>query len=124
MKKALIKILDRIYTSSSSSSTSSPRSTNLRKIDRPSTKTLELIIHHSSGDIRSALMSLQFLASAPGKDSGALSIAGDGGGKVKKKSKMDDGGASAGGGDVGIKKLCVSLLSFLRSSSFFLFNGG
>lgn len=61
MKKALAKILDRVY------STSGP----LPPKQRPSAGTLDVIIAHSNGDIRSALMSLQFLA---GNDANGLDL--------------------------------------------------
>lgn len=53
MRKALNRTLDRIAASPSSSAA---------PLSRPSIATLDLLIAHSSGDIRSALMSLQFLA--------------------------------------------------------------
>jgi hypothetical protein len=105
MKKALNKILDQIYINSA------PK--GYRPANRPSTKTLELIIHHSNGDIRSALMSLQFLASSPEAKAGVLSI---GAGVVEekkkgKKRKKDDEDGEGEGND-GIKKL------FARASTF------
>ena len=102
MKKALIKILDRAYSTSSSHSASS---------SRPSLSTLEVIIAHSNGDIRSALMSLEFLANNPGTSS-VTSLAG---GAVKKgKKRTSDGKVKSVSGDE-VKKL--SAFSFLSSQS-------
>lgn len=64
MRKALNRTLDRIYSDDSDSPSAPPRSS------RPSIATLDLLIAHSSGDIRSALMSLQFLASEGGGGGG------------------------------------------------------
>lgn len=87
MKKALVKILDRAYSSTSSHPAAA----------RPSVQTLEIIIAHANGDIRSALMSLEFLASNPDAE-GVTNLEG---GVVKKGSKKrtSDGrlkGASEG----------------------------
>ena len=87
MKKALVKILDRIYVNSTPSSHAT--TVTLSPNRRPSVKTLEIIIANSNGDIRSALMSLEFLAANPATSSGAFKI--DGGkesGKGKKR-KLD-----------------------------------
>ena len=86
MKKALTKILDRVYASSSSGGLLPPA-------DRPAASTLEVIIAHSNGDIRSALMSLQFLASNPAlaKKSGATSLAGGKETSGKGKKRKSDG---------------------------------
>lgn len=94
MKKALTRILDRIYVNTSPS-TPSPTVT-LPPNRRPSVKTLEIIIANSNGDIRSALMSLEFLAANPATSSGVFKI--DGGkepGKVKKR-KLDGENATEG----------------------------
>lgn len=55
MKKALGRILDRVYSSSGL----------LPAQHRPAPGTIDIVISHSNGDIRSALMSLQFLAGNP-----------------------------------------------------------
>lgn len=86
MKKALIKVLDKVHPSSSSS--------------RPSASTLEQIIHHSNGDIRSALMSLEFLSSNPPVGvKGVTNLSGD----VKKGKKRKSAGDDSEGDQV--KKL-------------------
>lgn len=84
MKKALGKILDCIYS----------KSGLLPAKSRPSPGTLDIIIAHSNGDIRSALMSLQFLAGNSDVDkSKVTSLAG---GRVtsspgaKKRKKGED----------------------------------
>lgn len=94
MKKGLNKILDRVYSSSSSSS-------------RPSVATLDLIIKHSNGDIRSALMSLQFLASNEelSKKATSLGVGGSTAGKGKKRKS--DGKEVRKGGREDAKKLYV-----------------
>lgn len=78
MKKALNRILDEVHSSSSSSITGT----------RPSPSTLDVIIQNSNGDIRSALMSLQFLATQGGSVTST-----DIGGKVKGKKKAKGGDA-------------------------------
>lgn len=86
MKKALTTILDQVY-----GATKSGRLT-LPAASRPSVKTLEIIIANSNGDIRSALMSLQFLAANP-ELAGATKL--DGGPmtvKGKKRKSDDQGG--------------------------------
>lgn len=111
MKKALNKIMDQIYRNSA------PK--GYRLTNRPSTKTLELIIHHSNGDIRSALMSLQFLASSPEAKSGVLSISGgpevEMKDKGKKRKKDDDDGETEA--SRGIKKLWVSPINGCETRS-------
>jgi cell cycle checkpoint protein len=93
MKKALVQVLDRVYSSSA---------TGLPLSSRPSNQTLELIIAHSNGDIRSALMSLEFLSSNP-ELAGVTNLAG---GMVKKgrKRKTDDSDG-IGASDAQVKKL-------------------
>lgn len=109
MKKALSRTLDRIYIASSTTSPYHP-------MKRPSIKTLELIIAHSNGDIRSALMSLQFLASHPDQRSGASTI---GAGVIEKKGKgkkRKKGGSDEEDGeqeDMGINKLFVAIFLHL-----------
>ena len=94
MKKALSKVLDRIYSSSSSSP--------FLASSRPSEKARELIIAHSNGDIRSALMSFQFLSSNP-ELAGVTSLAG---GEVKKgKKRKSDGSEVKGASEAQVKKL-------------------
>ena len=109
MRKALNRTLDRIYSQDSNSPSAPPRSS------RPGTATLDLLIAHSSGDVRSALMSLQFLASEGGGSGGGhltslgTGAKGRGGGATKgKKGKKRKRGEEArssdeeeGGGTVG-----------------------
>ncbi|KAL8292578.1 hypothetical protein RQP46_001190 [Phenoliferia psychrophenolica] len=108
MKKALIKILDRAYSSSSSHATGS----------RPSVSTLEIIIAHSNGDIRSALMSLEFLASNPAAR-GVTSLAGGVGAAKKGKKRTSDGKVKSASGDE-VKKLLQFVTA--RESSLFIFH--
>lgn len=93
MRKALQRTLDRIYeplpsTSRSRTKSSSSRTTvsGLDPSTRPSISTLDLLIQHSNGDIRSALMSLQFLA-MQGGDATSLGLGGKAGGGGAKKGK-------------------------------------
>ncbi|GAA6019350.1 hypothetical protein JCM11491_000903 [Sporobolomyces phaffii] len=85
MKKALNRILDQVHDSSSSSTL-----TTLDHKSRPSGPTLDLIIQHSNGDLRSAVMSLQFLSTRASNSSVTTSLGGGGGGggaKGKGKAK-------------------------------------
>ena len=94
MKKALIRILDRIYVNTS---VSSPSTTiTLPPNRRPSVKTLEIIIANSNGDIRSALMSLEFLAANPATASGVFKIDGGKDSGKGKKRKLDGESESDG----------------------------
>lgn len=95
MKKALGKILDRAYSSASTHAAGS----------RPSVSTLEIIIAHSNGDIRSALMSLEFLASNPAA-SGVTSLAGGVGAAKKGKKRTSDGKVKVAS-EQEVKQLCV-----------------
>jgi cell cycle checkpoint protein len=92
MKKALAKVLDRVYSAG-----------HLPPSSRPSVGTLELVISHSNGDIRSALMSLQFLASNP-ELAGATQLAG-GSTTVKGKKRKSDGEVKKGASKEQVKKL-------------------
>ena len=93
MKKSLSRILDQIYVlSSSSTSRRSNSSLSLPKSTRPSASTLEAIIKHSQGDIRSALMSLQFLSTQSSSDSASSLTTVKGGVKGKKKKGKGDEG--------------------------------
>lgn len=99
LKKALNKILDSVYTSRSSDSAFHPSR-------KPAPKVLEQIIAHSSGDIRSALMSLQFLSSfsVEVRSTGAiLGVAEKSKGKKRKLDDRDDGAGASG--EAGVKKL-------------------
>ncbi|GAA5938024.1 Rad24p [Sporobolomyces koalae] len=102
MKKALNRILDQVYDSSIATGS------------RPSASTLDLLIQHSNGDIRSALMSLQFLASdgtvAP-RNGTQSHGAGASKGRGKKKDKESTGDAR-------------NLLQFVtsRENSLFIFH--
>lgn len=91
MRKALNRTLDRIYSEKENPASAPPRSS------RPSTATLDLLIAHSSGDIRSALMSLQFLASEGGGGGHLTSLGtgakGKGAAKGKKGKKRKRGEA-------------------------------
>lgn len=99
MKKALIKVLDKIYSSSSATSI-------LPFSSRPSDKTLEIIIAHSNGDIRSALMSLEFLSSNPAGRSGVTTLAaGESGTKKGKKRKSDGKEVGRGANEEQVKQL-------------------
>ncbi|GAA5908580.1 Rad24p [Sporobolomyces salmoneus] len=110
MKKALNRILDQVESSPSSSSSS--------RSNRPSGSMLDILIQNSNGDIRSALMSLQFLST---QDQYSLSTSLSGGsgskgtssGKGRKKAKT-----TGGGGDV------KELLQFVtaRENSLFIFH--
>ncbi|BGP51970.1 RFC checkpoint protein Rad17 [Rhodotorula kratochvilovae] len=118
MRKALLRTLDRLY-----ALPSAPPATT-----RPTQATLDTLIAHAGGDIRSALMSLQFLATE-GEGAGATSI---GGGKVAKKGKGrkrrrgesdDEEGVGAGGkvqGKEGVRKLLQFVTA--RESSLFIFH--
>lgn len=135
MRKALNRTLDRIYSQDSNSPSAPPRSS------RPSTATLDLLIAHSSGDIRSALMSLQFLASegggggggghltslgtgAKGRGGGATKGKGAKGGKGKKSKRgeamssdddEEEGGKAVGklkNGKDRVRQLWVRFFSF------------
>lgn len=129
MRKALNRTLDRIYSEQANSPSAPPRSS------RPSTATLDLLIAHSSGDIRSALMSLQFLASEGSSGGGHLTslgtgAKGKGGGAIKgkkgaKKRKRgeearssdeeEEGGGTAGklkNGKDRVRQLWVRFFSF------------
>lgn len=97
MKKALVKTLDQIYTNSNP--------LGLPPSSRPSVQTLELIIAHSNGDIRSALMSLEFLASNP-NTKGVTNLAAGSGGDTKGKKRKADG-SGKGAGQEEVKKLLV-----------------
>jgi cell cycle checkpoint protein len=139
MRKALQRTLDRIYEPISSSSSSKSRSSKstssstsratvsgLDPSTRPSLTTLDLLIQHSNGDIRSALMSLQFLATQGGGEATSLGVSGKGGGGKAKKPKKRKRGSSeedseeevrgAMGGKDKAKQLCVLalLLSLLE----------
>jgi cell cycle checkpoint protein len=99
MKKALTKILDQVYASKSCGGL-------LPTSARPAVGTLEIIITHSNGDIRSALMSLQFLASNPelaGKTGATLLGAGKETGKGKKRKS--DGEVKGSASKAQVKKL-------------------
>ncbi|GAA5883191.1 hypothetical protein JCM3774_002414 [Rhodotorula dairenensis] len=143
MRKALNRTLDRIYSSETSLPSSSSTATS--RASRPSTATLDLLIAHSSGDIRSALMSLQFLASeGNGAGGGHLTSLGTGakggpaikgGGKKGKKRKRGGGGGGGGSSDDEAsegadgrpktgKDRVKQLLSFVtaRESSLFIFH--
>ncbi|GAA5870623.1 hypothetical protein JCM1840_004819 [Sporobolomyces johnsonii] len=128
MKKGLVRILDRIYMPPPPSSRSSSRSTTVSAPSpstRPSASTLDLIIQHSNGDIRSALMGLQFLSMEGADGGGATSLGvGSKGAKAAgkgKKRKRDE--APGGGGDAG-KDAAKRLLQFVtaRESSLFVFH--
>ncbi|GAA5979469.1 hypothetical protein JCM5350_003916 [Sporobolomyces pararoseus] len=108
MKKALNRILDQIYSSSTSTSTSTSTLS-----PRPSAGTLDLIIQNSNGDIRSALMSLQFLSTLKDASSGLLVQSSSNKKGIKKKSKNE---ASGGGG----KELLQFVTS--RENSLFIFH--
>lgn len=92
MKKSLSRILDQIYVLSSTSSRRANSSLLLPKSSRPSASTLEAIIKHSQGDIRSALMSLQFLSTQSSNDLTSSLTTGKGGVKGKKKKGKGDEG--------------------------------
>lgn len=109
MRKALVRMLDRAYSSPNPPLTAA----------RPSQATLDLLIAHSSGDIRSAVMSLQFLTTEGTGDATSFG-AGAKGGKakkgVKKGKKRKRGDVSGGedadsstsyGGKEKVKQLCV-----------------
>ncbi|KAK4052775.1 RFC checkpoint protein Rad17 [Microbotryomycetes sp. JL201] len=106
MKKALNKLLDRIYSSNG----------DLNPSLRPSATAVEVISSHSNGDIRSAIMSLQFLASNPSmaKSKGMTDLAV--GHAPKKRKKGDAGGVS--------KEQVKELLQFVsaREDSLFIFH--
>lgn len=119
MRKALVRTLDRLYSPSSSASSSTALAS------RPTLATLDVLVAHSGGDMRSALMSLEFLLTegeGPGATSlggGAAAAGGKGGkGKGKKRKRKgessdeEDGAGGRGKGKVGkegVKKLCVAL---------------
>ncbi|GAA5870913.1 hypothetical protein JCM8547_000031 [Rhodosporidiobolus lusitaniae] len=141
MKRALTRTLDRLYAPSSSSSrsrscksssASSSRAPTVSGLDpstRPSLSTLDLLIQHANGDIRSALMSLQFLATQGGGSATSLGL---GAKREKKKSgkgkKRKRGGSSDESeeeeGKKGGKEKVKQLLQFVtsRESSLFVFH--
>ncbi|GAA5838526.1 hypothetical protein JCM11251_003416 [Rhodosporidiobolus azoricus] len=145
MRKALQRTLDRIYAPVSTSSSSKTRSKsssrnparNLSGLDpstRPSLQTLDFLIKHSNGDIRSTLMSLQFLAMQGGDamslGEGAGAAGGGRGGKGKKAKKrkrgssdVEDSDDDAEGTSDGKGKV-QQLLQFVtaRESSLFIFH--
>lgn len=100
MKKALTKILDRVYAPSSAGGL-------LPTSARPAVGTLEIIIAHSNGDIRSALMSLQFLASNPelSAKSGATTLAAGKGETGKGKKRKSDGEIKGAASKAQVKQL-------------------
>ncbi|GAA6015227.1 hypothetical protein JCM10207_003651 [Rhodosporidiobolus poonsookiae] len=144
MRKALQRTLDRIYApapssssrksskASSHSSSSSSKTLTASGLDpstRPSLATLDLLIQHSSGDVRSALMSLQFLAMQGGDATTSLGLGGEADkGKGKKKTKKRRRGDSSESEDEGAatdgKERVKQLLSFVtaRESSLFIFH--
>ncbi|GAA5905927.1 hypothetical protein JCM6882_009072 [Rhodosporidiobolus microsporus] len=145
MRKALQRTLDRIYaplpSSTSSSKSRSSKSSSSRTIrtvsgldpsTRPSLTTLDFLIKHSNGDVRSALMSLQFLATQGGGDATSLGLGAVGGAKAKaKKPKKRKRGSSDvedsdedEGGKMGGKDKVQQLLQFVtaRESSLFIFH--
>ncbi|GAA6039753.1 hypothetical protein JCM8097_004201 [Rhodosporidiobolus ruineniae] len=148
MRKALQRTLDRIYAPIASSSPSSSKSRSSRSkyasssqppttvsgLDpstRPSLTTLDLLIQHSNGDIRSALMSLQFLATQGGGDATSLGLGakGDKGGKAKKRKRRrgssdEESDEEDARGKMGGKDRVKQLLQFVtaRESSLFIFH--
>ncbi|ORY88337.1 Rad17 cell cycle checkpoint protein-domain-containing protein [Leucosporidium creatinivorum] len=114
MKKALTKILDRVYASKSSGGL-------LPTSARPAVGTLEIIIAHSNGDIRSALMSLQFLASNPelAAATGAT-LLGAGKETGKGKKRKSDGEVKGAASKAQVKKLLQYVTA--RESSLFIFH--
>ncbi|POY74924.1 hypothetical protein BMF94_1900 [Rhodotorula taiwanensis] len=129
MRKALNRTLDRIYASDSS--------TPIARSSRPSTATLDLLIAHSSGDIRSALMNLQFLASESSEEGGMTSLGtgargsaaakGQARGKGKKRKRDEESSEDEGQGGRGKatgKDKVKKLLQFVtaRESSLFIFH--
>ncbi|KAK4057443.1 RFC checkpoint protein Rad17 [Microbotryomycetes sp. JL221] len=109
MKKALNKLLDKIY------STNGLLSPGLR----PSPVAIDVISSHSNGDIRSAVMSLQFLSSNPSfaRQKGVTDLSiGPGGGVGKKRKKGDNGGVA--------KDQFKQLLQYVssREDSLFIFH--
>ncbi|GAA5982496.1 hypothetical protein JCM10908_006672 [Rhodotorula pacifica] len=136
MRKALSRTLDRIYSDSASSSagSKSQRNGGPPRSSRPSTATLDMLISHSSGDIRSALMSLQFLASEGAGAVTSLGTGAKGSGLGKKKAKKrkrgrkdeessDEEEQGEGRAKTG-KDRVRQLLSFVtaRESSLFIFH--
>ncbi len=65
LTKALARTVARAYAPGGSCPNASP----------PNTETLKLVAAHSNGDLRSALMSLEFLASEPGGVAAVTSLA-------------------------------------------------
>ncbi|KAM0750463.1 Rad17-domain-containing protein [Meredithblackwellia eburnea MCA 4105] len=113
MKKALVKILDRAYSASSSSSS------DLSPSSRPSTQTLEVIITHSNGDIRSALNMLEFLATNPSAVKGVTNLAAGPEGAKKGKKRGSDGKVKGASEDQ-VRNLLQYVTA--RESSLFLFH--
>lgn len=108
MRKALVRMLDRAYASPNPPPAAA----------RPSQATLDLLIAHSSGDIRSAVMSLQFLTTEGAGCATSLGAGGKGGQakkgskKGKKRKRGDDSSdeeptRTAAGGKEKVKQLCV-----------------
>ncbi|GAA5895623.1 hypothetical protein JCM8208_005283 [Rhodotorula glutinis] len=131
MRKALVRTLDRLYSPSFFSASSSTKLAS-----RPTLATLDVLVAHSGGDMRSALMSLEFLLTegeGPGATSiggGAVAAGGKGGkGKGRKRKRKGDSDVeeeNAGGRDKGKvgKEGVKKLLQFVtaRESSLFIFH--
>ncbi|GAA6051572.1 hypothetical protein JCM3770_003478 [Rhodotorula araucariae] len=117
MRKALLRTLDRLYTLPSAPAA----------VTRPTQATLDILIAHAGGDIRSALMSLQFLATEAGE--GATSIGGGKGaakkgkGRKRRRGESDEEGPAIGAkvqGKDGVRKLLQFVTA--RESSLFIFH--
>ncbi|GEM11224.1 cell cycle checkpoint protein rad17 [Rhodotorula toruloides] len=122
MRKALLRMLDRAYSSPNPPPTAA----------RPSQATLDLLIAHSSGDIRSAVMSLQFLTTEGAGHATSFDAGGKGGKakkgakKGKKRKRGDDSSdeEAASLTSQGGKEKVKQLLQFVtaRESSLFIFH--
>lgn len=77
MTKALARTVAQVYSPSGPCPNAAP----------PNTETLKLVAAHSNGDLRSALMSLEFLASEPGGGGAVTSL----GSAATKKRKAAGG---------------------------------
>ncbi|GAA5987128.1 hypothetical protein JCM11641_006435 [Rhodosporidiobolus odoratus] len=141
LRKTLQRTLDRIFAPVSSSASSGSKSRRpasshaTRKVSRlppssrPTLASLDQLIAHSNGDIRSALMSLEFLAKQGG-DATAFGDSGAGGKKggakkvKKRKRKGSDDESSEEEMQGKGKGKSGQLLSFVtaRESSLFIFH--
>jgi cell cycle checkpoint protein len=90
LTKALTRTVARAYAPGGSYPDATP----------PNAETLKLIAAHSNGDLRSALMSLEFLASEPGGAAAVTSLA-----PAPSKKRKANGSAATGSRKEQVQKL-------------------